>query len=70
MSIKRTVCEGNYVVLRCHQVWPGGDEYAGIDIFRLDSDGKIVEHRGVFNQLPLWKELGYKVVRPQNTKGE
>jgi predicted SnoaL-like aldol condensation-catalyzing enzyme len=52
VSIKRTVCEGNYVVLRCHQVWPGGDEYAGIDIFRLDSDGKIVEHWDTLQAMP------------------
>ncbi len=35
-----------------HQVWPGGLEYAGIDIFRFDDAGKIVEHRDVLQKVP------------------
>ena len=54
VTFKRTVAEGNLVVLHCHQVWPtdANKDWAGIDIFRFDAVGKIIEHWDVLQVVP------------------
>jgi predicted SnoaL-like aldol condensation-catalyzing enzyme len=52
VEFKRSVAEDDLVVLHCRQLWPDGVEYAGIDIFRLDDEGKVVEHWDVLQVVP------------------
>ena len=54
VHVKRSVAEGNFVVLHCHQLWPtdSNKDWAGIDIFRFSEEGKIVEHWDVLQVVP------------------
>ena len=54
VHFKRVFAEDNFVILHCHHEFPNYKDrnWAGIDIFRFDENGKIVEHWDVLQVVP------------------
>ena len=55
-DIKRVMTSGDIVILHIHSYEEGSDApgSAGIDMFRVDKSGKIVEHWDVWQGIPDW----------------
>ena len=49
---KQVFAENNYVILHCLQMWPHDQNYATVDIFKLDKRHKIIEHWDVIQPIP------------------
>ncbi|MFM2399852.1 MAG: hypothetical protein RL341_2009 [Pseudomonadota bacterium] len=55
VEFMRLVAENDLVTVHCRhwfREWHGDSYWAGIDIFRLDAQGKIVEHWDVLQKIP------------------
>jgi predicted SnoaL-like aldol condensation-catalyzing enzyme len=54
VKFKRVFADGEYVILHSMHKFPGwrGGQWAAMDIFRLDNQGKIVEHWDVLQKVP------------------
>ena len=61
-TIKRVIAEGDLVVVHVHsQSAPDDRGEAVVDIFRLDADGKIVEHWDVAQAIPEQTVSGHEM---------
>jgi predicted SnoaL-like aldol condensation-catalyzing enzyme len=48
----RSIAEGDMFALHTKQTWPDDIEYATMDFFRFDTNGKIIEHWDSIQEVP------------------
>jgi len=51
-EVKRVAIDGDLAFIHVRYLDWGGKETAGVDIFRFDADGKILEHWDVLQPVP------------------
>lgn len=51
-EIKRVAIDGSLAFVHVRYLSWAGKEHAGVDIFRFDGDGKILEHWDVLQRVP------------------
>ena len=51
-EVKRVAIDGDLAFVHVRYLDWGGKETAGVDIFRFDEDGKVVEHWDVLQPVP------------------
>lgn len=51
-EVKRVAVDGDLAFVHARYLDWGGQETAGVDIFRFDADGKVVEHWDVLQPVP------------------
>ncbi len=54
VEFKRVFADGDYVILHSVHTFPGwrGGQWVAMDIFRLDAQGKLVEHWDTLQKVP------------------
>jgi predicted SnoaL-like aldol condensation-catalyzing enzyme len=52
VEFRHVIAEGDFLVLHCRYQWSNEDGSEGIEIFRLDAFGNLVEHWGVIEPMP------------------
>jgi predicted SnoaL-like aldol condensation-catalyzing enzyme len=55
-EVKRVAIDGDLAFVHVRYLSLFGQELAGVDIFRFDDDGKIIEHWNVLQPVPATAE--------------